>query len=368
MARLSVGVSADAKEASATFKELAADIKKVGTESVGVTDGVARVDAAMAKLASAPDTPGALAKAVAKARIEIEDLRVALEKTPASAKKMEAIGVALAKADAAIAKATERAGRLKDATEEVGGRMQVAAKGAEALTGSFGSLQGILGKMADSTSASSQAFASLGFKALAAGEAFDFGYEKGQKINKFLEEHGNYLAKAIDATTNWVAGLKSENEILTALPIAANATLRAKQALAAETQKTLEELQKEAGGWKDLDKVKRDALAQIDLITQRYRQVKQSGGDWRTEMEMQRGAIMSTVELLNKLGIPLAQLPWDFQKVISSVADFDAKLDEAARRAALAGDGIVGLRDVLVSITANLQDFKLSEVIDGLSK
>ena len=116
-ARLSVKVSADAKEASAAFTALAKDIKAVGTESVGVTEGVARVDAAMAKLAKAPDTPIALARATAKAKLEIDELRATLEKTPASAEKMKAISAALAQADSAIDKTITRAGKLVEAQE-----------------------------------------------------------------------------------------------------------------------------------------------------------------------------------------------------------------------------------------------------------
>ena len=156
MARLSIGVSADAKEASSEFKALAEDIKNVGGASVGVTDGIARVDAALAKLARAPDTPMALARATAKAKVEIDELRAALEKTPASADKMRAINAALASADGAIETSIKRAGKLGEAQEEVKQKMGLTAKGAESLGNSFGSLDGIMGKMADSSSKTSQ--------------------------------------------------------------------------------------------------------------------------------------------------------------------------------------------------------------------
>ena len=203
-ARLNIGVSADAKQASATFKELAADIKSVGKESVGVTEGVAKVDAAMQKLAKAPDTPRALGVAIAKARVEIEDFRAALEKTPASAEKMKAINAALAQADQAIQASTLRAGRLKDAMGDSATQMGVAGKGAEALAGSFGSLQGILGKMADSTSATSQNIAKLGFSLMAAGQAFKFGYEEGEQFRKVMEEIGIRLPSLSDGLADMI--------------------------------------------------------------------------------------------------------------------------------------------------------------------
>jgi hypothetical protein len=49
MARLSIGVSADAKEASDAFKNQAEDIKGVGTASVEVIDVVTRAGAAIEK-------------------------------------------------------------------------------------------------------------------------------------------------------------------------------------------------------------------------------------------------------------------------------------------------------------------------------
>ena len=132
-ARLGISVSADAKQASATFKDLAEDIKKVGKESVGVTDGVDKVSTALAKLAKASDTPGALAEAVARAKLEVDELRSSLEKTPASAQKISAINAALAQADSAIQRSIDRAAKLKDTQEQVNAKIGLTAKGAAAL-------------------------------------------------------------------------------------------------------------------------------------------------------------------------------------------------------------------------------------------
>lgn len=203
-ARLQVKVSADAKEASAAFASLAKDIKAVGSESVGVTEGVARVDAALAKLARAPDTPLALAKATAKVKVEIDELRAALEKTPASAEKMKAITAALAQADQAMQHSITRAGKLGEAQEEVKQQMGLTAKGAESLGNSFGSLDGIMGKMADSSSAVSQSVAKFGFSVMAAGQAFEFGYTQGEKFRTLMEEMGVKIPTASDAMADMV--------------------------------------------------------------------------------------------------------------------------------------------------------------------
>lgn len=367
-ARLSIGVSADAKQASATFKELATDIKAVGKESVGVTDGVAKVGAALEKLAKAPDTPMALARATAKAKVEIDELRAALEKTPASAEKMKAITAALAQADAAMQKSIARAGKLGEAQEEVKQKMGLTAKGAESLGNSFNSLDGIMGKMADSSSAASQNIAKIGFSMMAAATAFKLGYDAGTKFNTFLQEHGNYLEKIIDLQIRQIDGLGTTKDLLTALPVAMNSTLKAQQDLTKETAATLDALEKEAGGWKDLDKVRAEAMQRADDISKRYNQLKAAGKDWRGDMELQAGSIKATTELLQRLGVQFADMPLGFEKASKHVAEFELRLIAAANAAVLTGDGVRGLRDTLELLPKNLKDFSLTEVMDGLAK
>ena len=211
-ARLGISVTTDAKQASATFKELAADIKKVGTESVGVTEGVARVDAAMAKLAKAPDTPKALAAAVAKAKVEIDELRAALDKTPASAEKLKSINAALAQAESAMQRTIVRAGKLKESQEEVAQKMGITAKGAEAMAGKLGSAQGVMGMLADSSSGAAQGVAKLGFAAFAVSEAWKLAKSVGEGLAKAIDEWSARQDVAAKKTEDAaVAHLKFEN-------------------------------------------------------------------------------------------------------------------------------------------------------------
>ena len=368
MANLGISVSADAKQASATFKDLAADIKSVGKESVGVTEGVAKVGAALDKLKNAPDTPMALARATAKVKLEVDELRAALEKTPASAEKMKAISAALAQADAAMEKSISRAGKLGEAQEEVKQKMGLTAKGAESLGNSFNSLDGIMGKMADSSSGAAQSIAKVGFSMMAAVTAFNFGYDAGTKFNKFLQEHGNILEKVIDLQIREIDGLGSMKDLLSALPVAMNSALQAKQQLARETAATLDALEKEAGGWKDLDKVRAEAMQRATDISKRYNQLRADGKEWRGEMEQQAGSIKATTEILQRLGVQFKDMPLGFEMAAKHVAEFELRLTAAANAAALTGDGIRGLSDTLAQLPANLKNFNLTEVIDGLAK
>ncbi len=366
-ARLNIGVSADAKQASATFKELADDIKAVGKESVAVTDGVARVDAALAKLAKAPDTPMALARATAKAKLEIDELRAALEKTPASAEKMKAITAALAQADQAIEKSIARAGKLGEAQEEIKQKMGLTAKGAESLGNSFGSLDGIMSKMADSSSTLSQNIAKVGFSIMAAGQDFEFGYVKGSKFNNFIREHGNYLEKLIDLQIRQIDGLGSMSDLLSALPIKMNPVLKAHQANAAALAASTDQLKTLGIGFTTLS-------AQTDAFTQKaaamntaLMSAKRTGETWDSLLKVNGASIKALAEEATRLNIPLEKLPPVLQK---AVVDLKALQDAAAAvvpglqdlATAIAG---IGKGETVASIEAVAQALRLISLSGG---
>lgn len=342
-ARLGISVTADAKTASATFKELATDIKSVGKESVGVTEGVDRVGKALEKLKSAPDTPMALARATAKVKLEVDELRAALEKTPASAEKMKAISAALAQADSAMQKSIQRAGKLGEAQEEVKQKMGLTAKGAESLGGAFGSLNGIMGKMADSSSATAQNIAKVGFSIMAAGQAFEFGYEKGKKFNDFVREHGNYLEKLIDLQIRQIDGLGSLGDLLSALPIKMNPVLKAHQANAAAAQANADKM-------KALGLAFTTLSAQTDAFNQKASAMNaalllagRAGETWESLLKMNGASIKALAEEAVRLNIPLEKLPPILQKAV-------ADLNSIGTAAAAAVPSVTSLTTALESI------------------
>ena len=120
-----------------------------------------------------------------------------------------------------------------------------------------------------------------------------------------------------------------------------NSAIRAKQILAQETGATLTELEREMGGWKSLDEVRRKAIEQAGLISQRYTQLKTAGKDWRAEMELQAPAINATTDTLLKLGVNLAELPLGFVTASRHAAEFDLRL-RAAEQAATANEVAIG--------------------------
>ncbi|HQN08755.1 MAG TPA: hypothetical protein PK569_14440, partial [Thermoanaerobaculia bacterium] len=94
---------------------------------------------------------------------------------------------------------------LKDNTDGV-------AKGMMAASGAVGPFGEILEKLKVSSDTATGKLAGLAFKAVAIGGAFKTGYDAGTKFNEFLQNHGNYLEKAIDKVTSLgsaYAGMKA---------------------------------------------------------------------------------------------------------------------------------------------------------------
>lgn len=268
---------------------------------------------------------------------KLDKVITALEKTEAASARAAASMLGLdtgsERTAASTGKAAAAVSVLKDQTIGV-------AKSTMAASGAVGPFGELLEKLGASGTGAASSLASVGFQVLAAGAALKIGWDAGTKFNQFLEQHGNYLAKAIDGTVNWVTGLQSEEQLLTRMPIVLNTAIRARQQLAEETKKTLSELDREMGGWKNLDQVRAKALEQAKLISERYTQLKAAGKDWRAEMEMQAPAINATAETLMQLGVPLAQLPLGFVTAARHAAEFELSL-KAAEIAAGANEAAV---------------------------
>ncbi|HAM57988.1 MAG TPA: hypothetical protein DCQ64_22270 [Candidatus Rokubacteria bacterium] len=391
-------VSADAKEASAAFSALAKDIKAVGTESVEVTTGVERVDAAMKKLASAPDTAAALARAVAKAKVEIDDLRASLEKTPASAAKIGAINEALAKAEQAMQRSIVRAGKLGEAQGAVNQQLGLTAKGAESLGGAFGSLDGIMGKMASSSSVASQNIAKVGFSVMAAGQAFEFGYGQGEKFREVLVALGvpvpnlsNGLATAAVNVEKFARGTQdtlSASKVLggsfteMALKLAlvaagygkvaesenasiarAREIIAAKQKLAAAEQDAANAIQKAIPGWESMKSQQSGIASAVKAASDALVQITKSGGDWRKEVEANQKPLADLVKRIEDKKVALSDLPEPLRDAIEYLKQLQGATVGAASGLdalgkAMQGIGKGGASESIGAVAAALAQIK----------
>ncbi len=369
MARLSIGVSADAKEASSEFKALAEDIKKVGTESVGVTDGVARVDAALAKLARAADTPGALAGAVAKAKVEVEALRAELDKTPASAEKLKAINAALDKAESAMAKTVQRAATLRKAQEDINKEIGITSGNVKEMVGQYGSLAGITDKLAGSTSTLVGAIGKAGLVGMAVSEIWKVASGAGKAlavgidgISASLDRQAKTEGAAIDRKIQFDKALRLAKDGTIALGHSTDEMLRnydayveKMRAARAGTDEQTEALKRQkqafdelAAGLPDLQKrtsfsllSPEDAAKQLDSVkalaeglNNAFEKAFQAGGEsemakWRAANEE---AVQKVIKAYEKAGL---ELPAHLKAIAQAHDDSAAKaLGWAAQQAA----------------------------------
>jgi len=374
MARLSIGVSADAKEASSEFKALAEDIKKVGTESVGVTEGVTRVDAALQKLARAADTPGALAGAVAKARVEVEALRAELDKTPASAEKLKALNAALAQAESAMAKTVQRAAALRKAQGDVNKEIDITSGNVKEAIGQYGSLAGITDKLAGSTSTFVGAIGKAGLVGMAMSEIWEVSAAAGQAlaagidaISASLDKQAKAEGAAIDRKIQFDKAIRLAKDGTIALGHSTEEMLRnydayveKMRAAAAGTDEQTASLKRQrqafdelVAGLPDLQKKHtftlmspEDAAKQMDSVkaladglNNAFEKAFQAGGEGERAkwIAANEDAVQKVIKAYEKAGI---ELPAHLKTIAQAHDDSAAKAMEWASREAAAYDQV----------------------------
>ena len=379
MARLSIGVSADAKEASSEFKALAEDIKKVGTESVGVTEGVARVDAALQKLARAADTPGALAGAVAKARVEVEALRAELDKTPASAEKLKALNAALAQAESAMAKTVQRAAALRKAQGDVNKEIDITSGNVKEAIGQYGSLAGITDKLAGSTSTFVGAIGKAGLVGMAMSEIWKVSAAAGQAlaagidaISASLDKQAKAEGAAIDRKIQFDKAIRLAKDGTIALGHSTEEMLRnydayveKMRAAAAGTDEQTASLKRQrqafdelVAGLPDLQKKHtftlmspEDAAKQLDSVkalaeglNNAFEKAFQAGGEGERDkwVAANEEAVKKVTEAYQKAGL---ELPSHFKAIAQAQDDSAARAIEWATQQAAAYDQVAAAAD-----------------------
>jgi len=94
--------------------------------------------------------------------------------------------------------ASERAAKFRDTAGDLATQGNLSAKSFEAAASSAGSLDGMLGHLKDTGSATQQKIADVGFAAIGLSAAFMGGMEMGKKIDTTLKELGVDLSKAGD--------------------------------------------------------------------------------------------------------------------------------------------------------------------------
>lgn len=334
-------IAAAAQKAEQEWKGVASAVGAVAPEMSELQAAAAGAGAAMKNLAAAGESPRALARNAALAQVALDKLEEQAKLAAKAGKDLgPAFSASLTKAQKDIDTAAGKVGKLKDAMGDLKTKGDIAAKGIEGVAGSAGSLEGMLGKLKDTAGPAGQKMADLGFGAVAAAAAFKMGYEAGQMLNKFLEEHGNYLAKAIDATVTFVSGGESEASMLRALDGPVNKALRAHQDLAKSAQNAASWAKAVGVGFKgSTDDIvafgNKSAALSLALQT-----AVKAGQSWESVTKANASSIRSLVEEAAKMGIAFKDLPPALQLAaqgLDAFSDAQKKIvadSDAAARAA----------------------------------
>jgi hypothetical protein len=286
--------------------------------------------AALDRMEKAGDSPRELQRNAALAEIEINQLRASLDKAAASGKAFgPATAQALAQAEAKITSANTRAAQLRDTLGDMKTRGDMAAKGFEATAGAAGSFEGMLGRLKDTAGPAGQKMADLGFKAVAWTAAATAGYEAGQKINQFLEEHGNYLAKAIDAVVEFHGRTADMEELLSALPVRMNPVLKAHQAHAAAAQESAAAAVKLGVAFTTTGAETQAFNEKMKATNAAIVAARLAGTSWKDIINGSAPALRALALEAERLRIPIDQLPPAFVAAASALSAFRTAQDAA---------------------------------------
>lgn len=210
--KIRFGIESDGKEGIAGIREEVEKLgpagEKAGKDLEKGLDGASdamqelkvRNDALVATLekidsADAAGAYGKMGRLAALAAVQLDELKNAAQR--AGVEGTEAgrrLEDGMKKADVAIDKASKSAAKFRDVAGDMKTRADFAAKGAESLASSVGSVDGILGKMADSSSGAANRLATLGFQLTAIIAVFKLAYEAGVKFREMFPT----LAKKMD--------------------------------------------------------------------------------------------------------------------------------------------------------------------------
>ncbi len=192
-----------------SWNELAADLAKIDPAFAKIGEEGSKVVNVMRVMENAKG-PGAIRVAALAAEQSVEKLRETIQKlaqTQGAEGAVKQLTAAVEDLDKAITKNVKRAGEQQDSLEAVKAQATLSAKGFESLTSSAGSLEGMLGKMADSQSKVSQSMAKGAFAVIALAAAFKMGYEAGEKLVEVLPK-----LKKLDLSeffARWAVGISA---------------------------------------------------------------------------------------------------------------------------------------------------------------
>jgi len=293
------------------------------------------VVAAAKKLGEVGDSPRALIRASAEATLAAEQLRA----------KMQAVGqpipsglqASLAALDTRAASAAKRAGDLKEALDNTRKAGAAASQGAEAMTGSFGSLESVFQQMKASGSDVSKSFADIGLKGVGVFAAFSAGYQVGKQLISVFKEmgvdlenitikterlvairdrEGKATREVVDVYDDYGNKLNEEIGLLDPLPGKVNAVIKAHQAAAAVIKTTAGELKGLGFEWKSASGEAEKLSKATALLTTALAESEKKGEDLAATAATNASALLKLRDEYEKQGVALTTLDPKLQTAI----------------------------------------------------
>lgn len=259
------------------------------------------LNVAMERLANAANDPQRLGRAAAVAAVELENLRDAAAKAGLASSQLAAD---IANAEAKIDAANRRAGQIRDTMGDLRTRGDLAAKGFEAAAGAAGSLEGMLGRLVDTSGGLGQAIGKAGFAIIGAVGAFELGYNSGKKLRDVFQELSgitlpDYSKKVADA----LMGTREMGDLFAKLPGTMNTGIKAIQAQGEALSKSLDWLKSAGVQWQDYGAAQKKAEEQIAALAARVTTAADAGKASTKEWALNKEALISAGEAAEKFGI-----------------------------------------------------------------
>lgn len=353
----------------------------VQTEAKAITETQA-LQAQIAKL-NATNSPRGLMLGIAQ-------LQARLEEVAAKAKLAgQAVGPEMAaevrRAEAAIAQAIPRAGKLADTIADTRKQAGIAVEGYKTLGAAGGGLQGVFSVMDDAGKGLTSTLGKIGIGAIGLTQALKLGYETGQTIRTLYQDlTGKELPNLTNAFLKLTMGVDDSTKAFDRHGVTARShaglTNAAKQAVAG----LFDQLQKLNPALKSADDEYGRGAKELDLLTQAMFKAASGGpGSIRAfEEELKRAATVLAADFTKglrdgtidttKLTVEQKKLIEEVKRLAAAATDSAAKLgaafaqirDEYAKDAAAAEANrdkiIAASKTKLREIDADLQAGRIS--------
>lgn len=326
-------------------------------------EAVSQLKKAEEAVSAITDEAKDLDKAAEESARSLSDLGA---KSAAFRKEAYEAGNAARSAAGAVAKTAAEAKTAGTALSGLKDQSTGVAKGMMAASGAVGPFGEILEKLQVSSTGATGKIAGLAFKAVAVAGAFKVGWDAGTKFNKFLQEHGNYLEKAIDATVRFTSARKDaestglaadidlESEAITEHTKALAGQIVARKAARNATEEADRGIKESIAGWQSAADQQRKFTEEIGKVEAKFKDLTKTGADWRKEVEANRAPLEAWVKRLEDAKVPLDSLPESVRAMVEYLKSLGAAAAEsvAGITSLAAALESLGKGDTLASIEA----------------